>query len=149
VGVAGVWAFSVVSARTREFGRPVGWERSRGNSVASVMAEGAVMAATAGSVEGAACGYVLVAGWRGGASRNADASALPVVGSGCHIVPPRSFGVSAGQRRAPPGGDVTEAIVRSGERTKRSLTVVRRWLPFPLTLGSAAGVVFRPSGRAR
>src|SRR5260370_3726966 len=58
VGVAGVLAFSV-SARTREFGVRLAIGAQPRQLLASVIAEGAVMA-TAGIVAGAACGYVLV-----------------------------------------------------------------------------------------
>ena len=58
VGVAGVLAFSV-SARTREFGVRLAIGAQPRQLLASVIAEGAVMA-TAGVVAGAACGYVLV-----------------------------------------------------------------------------------------
>jgi len=58
VGVAGVLAFSV-SARTREFGVRLAIGAQPRQLLASVIAEGAVMAA-GGVVAGAACGYVLV-----------------------------------------------------------------------------------------
>src|SRR5260370_1846999 len=58
VGVAGVLAFSV-SARTREFGVRLAIGAQPRQLLASVIAEGAVMA-TAGIVAGAACGYGLV-----------------------------------------------------------------------------------------
>ena len=58
VGVAGVLAFSV-SARTREFGVRLAIGAQPRQLLASVIAEGAVMA-TAGVVAGAACGYALV-----------------------------------------------------------------------------------------
>src|SRR5881296_2668204 len=58
VGVAGVLAFSV-SARTREFGVRLAIGAQPRQLLASVIAEGAVMA-TAGVVAGAACGYLLV-----------------------------------------------------------------------------------------
>src|SRR5204863_5169401 len=55
VGVAGVLAFSV-SARTREFGVRLAIGAQPRQLLASVIAEGAVMA-TGGVIAGAACGY--------------------------------------------------------------------------------------------
>src|SRR5882762_4246189 len=79
VGVAGVLAFSV-SARTREFGVRLAIGLQPRALLASVIAEGAVMA-TAGVVAGAACGYVLVRLARSAFENMQTPSALPVVGS--------------------------------------------------------------------
>src|SRR5467141_1064623 len=79
VGVAGVLAFSV-SARTREFGVRLAIGAQPRQLLASVIAEGAVMA-TAGVVAGAACGYVLVRLARSAFENMQTPSALPVVGS--------------------------------------------------------------------
>jgi len=74
VGVAGVLAFSV-SARTREFGVRLAIGAQPRQLLASVIAEGAVMA-TAGVVAGAACGYVLVRLARSAFREYADAERL-------------------------------------------------------------------------
>src|SRR6202008_2401600 len=58
VGVAGVLAFSV-SARTREFGIRLAIGAQPRQLLASVIAQGAVMA-TAGVLAGAVCGYLLM-----------------------------------------------------------------------------------------
>ncbi len=79
VGVAGVLAFSV-SARTREFGVRLAIGAQPRQLLASVIAEGAVMA-TAGVAAGAAFGYVLVRLARSAFENMQTPSALPVVGS--------------------------------------------------------------------
>jgi putative ABC transport system permease protein len=79
VGVAGVLAFSV-SARTREFGVRLAIGAQPRQLLASVIAEGAVMA-TAGVVAGAACGYVLVRLARGSFEDVQMPGSLPVVAS--------------------------------------------------------------------
>ena len=79
VGVAGVLAFSV-SARTREFGVRLAIGAQPRQLLASVIAEGAVMA-TAGVVAGAAFGYVLVRLARSAFENMQTPSALPVAGS--------------------------------------------------------------------
>src|SRR5216683_1176138 len=77
VGVAGVLAFSV-SARTREFGVRLAIGAQPRQLLASVIAEGAVMA-TAGVVAGAACGYVLVRLARSSFEEVQMPGSLPVV----------------------------------------------------------------------
>jgi len=79
VGVAGVLAFSV-SARTREFGVRLAIGAQPRQLLASVIAEGVVMA-TAGVVAGAAFGYVLVRLARSAFENMQTPSALPVAGS--------------------------------------------------------------------
>jgi putative ABC transport system permease protein len=79
VGVAGVLAFSV-SARTREFGVRLAIGAQPRQLLASVIAEGAVMA-TAGVVVGAACGYVLVRLARSSFEGVQMPGSLPVVAS--------------------------------------------------------------------
>ncbi len=79
VGVAGVLAFSV-SARTREFGVRLAIGAQPRQLLASVIAEGAVMA-TAGIVAGAACGYVLVRLARSSFEGVQMPGGLPVVAS--------------------------------------------------------------------
>jgi putative ABC transport system permease protein len=79
VGVAGVLAFSV-SARTREFGVRLAIGAQPRQLLASVIAEGAVMA-TAGVVAGAACGYVLVRLARSSFEDVQMPGSLPVVAS--------------------------------------------------------------------
>jgi putative ABC transport system permease protein len=79
VGVAGVLAFSV-SARTREFGVRLAIGAQPRQLLASVIAEGAVMA-TAGVVAGAACGYVLVRLARSSFEGVQMPGSLPVVAS--------------------------------------------------------------------
>src|SRR5713101_3491699 len=77
VGVAGVLAFSV-SARTREFGVRLAIGAQPRQLLASVIAEGAVMA-TAGVVAGAACGYGLMRVARSSFADMKTPGALPVV----------------------------------------------------------------------
>jgi predicted permease len=79
VGVAGVLAFSV-SARTREFGVRLAIGAQPRQLLASVISEGAVIAA-AGVAAGAACGYVLVRLARSTFEDMQTPSALPVAGS--------------------------------------------------------------------
>jgi predicted permease len=79
VGVAGVLAFSV-SARTREFGIRLAIGAQPRQLLASVIAEGAVMA-TAGVVAGAVCGYALMRVARSSFSDMQNPSALPVAGA--------------------------------------------------------------------
>jgi putative ABC transport system permease protein len=79
VGVAGVLAFSV-SARTREFGIRLAIGAQPRQLLASVIAQGAVMA-TAGVLAGAACGYVLMRVARSSFEDMQTPSALPVAGS--------------------------------------------------------------------
>jgi predicted permease len=79
VGVAGVLAFSV-SARTREFGIRLAIGAQPRQLLASVIAEGAVMAA-AGVLAGAGCGYVVMRVARSTFEDMQTPSALPVAGS--------------------------------------------------------------------
>src|SRR5467141_1440854 len=79
VGVAGVLAFSV-SARTREFGIRLAIGSQPRQLLASVIAEGAVMA-TAGVVAGAGCGYVLMRLARSSFEDVQTPSAVPVAAS--------------------------------------------------------------------
>ncbi len=79
VGVAGVLAFSV-SARTREFGIRLAIGAQPRQLLASVIAEGTVMA-TAGVVAGAAFGYALMRVARSTFEDMQTPSALPVAGS--------------------------------------------------------------------
>ncbi len=79
VGVAGVLAFSV-SARTREFGIRLAIGAQPRQLLASVIAQGAVMA-TAGVLAGAASGYVLMRVARSTFEDMQTPSALPVAGS--------------------------------------------------------------------
>src|SRR5713101_1004966 len=77
VGVAGVLAFSV-SARTREFGVRLAIGAQPRQLLASVIAEGVVMA-TAGVVAGAACGYGLMRVARSSFADMKTPGSLPVV----------------------------------------------------------------------
>jgi ABC-type antimicrobial peptide transport system permease subunit len=79
VGVAGVLAFSV-SARTREFGVRLAIGAQPRQLLASVIAEGTVMA-TVGVLAGAASGYVLMRLARSTFEDMQTPSALPVAGS--------------------------------------------------------------------
>jgi predicted permease len=79
VGVAGVLAFSV-SARTREFGIRLAIGAQPRHLLASVIAEGALMA-TVGVLAGAASGYALMRLARNTFEDVQTPSALPVAGS--------------------------------------------------------------------
>jgi putative ABC transport system permease protein len=79
VGVAGVLAFSV-SARTREFGIRLAIGAQPRQLLASVIAEGALMA-TAGVVAGAVFGYLLMRLARSSFADMQNPSALPVAGA--------------------------------------------------------------------
>src|SRR5207248_695488 len=79
VGVAGVLAFSV-SARTREFGIRLAIGAQPRQLLASVIADGALMAA-GGVIAGAVCGYGLMRVARSSFEGMQNPSVLPVAGA--------------------------------------------------------------------